>query len=276
MINGVVNKSTLEAINNYLSHPKNNLLLLGEQGIGKSFLAKEIARELLMVKDLTNQPYYLEINSSGDGIDVIREIYKFTSLKTIGSNDIRRVVFIDSLEYLGIPAQNAMLKILEEPPSDTIFILSASSISSIAPTIASRCLLININRPNKAELKVFYKDLNETDFNSAFSLSGGLPAIMDSLISKDNEQLSEAANLAKTLVTSLKANRLDYIDQMAKDKILAKNTILTISKIAEINIRSNRQAKKWQRILEECQNYLTLLNQNAQIKLLTLNFLLRI
>lgn len=51
----------------------------------------------------------------------------------------RRFIVIDPADKMNIPAANALLKILEEPPSHTIFILIAEQINSMPATILSRC-----------------------------------------------------------------------------------------------------------------------------------------
>lgn len=50
-----------------------------------------------------------------------------------------RVIIIEAAEKLNPAAANALLKVLEEPPAGVYFILSASHISSLLPTILSRC-----------------------------------------------------------------------------------------------------------------------------------------
>ena len=51
----------------------------------------------------------------------------------------RRFIVIDPADKLNISAANALLKILEEPPSHTVFILMAEQVGSISATILSRC-----------------------------------------------------------------------------------------------------------------------------------------
>ena len=55
-----------------------------------------------------------------------------------------RLIWIEEAGQLTIPAQNALLKILEEPPANTQFILSVSNPRSLLPTISSRCRLMKI------------------------------------------------------------------------------------------------------------------------------------
>jgi DNA polymerase III delta prime subunit len=53
-----------------------------------------------------------------------------------------RIVWIEEANLLTVPAQNALLKMLEEPPASTTFYLTSSSATSLLPTIRSRCQTI--------------------------------------------------------------------------------------------------------------------------------------
>jgi hypothetical protein len=57
-----------------------------------------------------------------------------------------RIVWIEEANLMTIPAQNALLKMLEEPPEDTIFYLSCASHSSLLPTILSRSHTIMLEK----------------------------------------------------------------------------------------------------------------------------------
>lgn len=59
---------------------------------------------------------------------------------------IPRLVWIEEANLLTIPAQNALLKILEEPPELTTFYLSCQSPSMLLPTIRSRTKVIALNQ----------------------------------------------------------------------------------------------------------------------------------
>src|SRR5204863_1502376 len=51
----------------------------------------------------------------------------------------RRVVIVDEADAMVAPAQNALLKTLEEPPSASVFILISSTPDALLPTVRSRC-----------------------------------------------------------------------------------------------------------------------------------------
>jgi len=74
------------------------------------------------------------------GIEEIRSLSKIFSLKPYGSKN--RLVVIFNMEKATVEAQNALLKILEEPPADTYLLLTCESKEILLPTIPSRCLII--------------------------------------------------------------------------------------------------------------------------------------
>ncbi len=74
-------------------------------------------------------------------IDTVREIIHSLTIRTGKKGQMRGVVIEDA--HLMTPeAQNAFLKTLEEPPEDTIIILTAPREDLLLPTIVSRCVLI--------------------------------------------------------------------------------------------------------------------------------------
>jgi DNA polymerase-3 subunit delta' len=80
----------------------------------------------------------LDPDASGDsiGIDAAREVKTFLWQKP--NTSAHRTLIIDNAELLTIEAQNALLKITEEPPASSLLILITSDIESILPTIVSR------------------------------------------------------------------------------------------------------------------------------------------
>jgi len=70
-------------------------------------------------------------------IDQIRQLLAMMYRKP--QEGRRRIVVIDSMDLMEAEAQNALLKLLEEPPQDNIMILLTEQIQQMLPTIASRC-----------------------------------------------------------------------------------------------------------------------------------------
>ena len=76
------------------------------------------------------------------GIDDIRSLQHQLSFKPYASSS--KIAILPRAEKLTIPAQNAMLKLLEEPPKDTVIILSSPTTEALLPTIVSRCQIIRL------------------------------------------------------------------------------------------------------------------------------------
>ena len=62
-----------------------------------------------------------------------------------------------------VEAQNALLKILEEPPSHVVFILATTELHKIPATIVSRCSVINFRKANLDEIKQALKRVLEAE-----------------------------------------------------------------------------------------------------------------
>jgi DNA polymerase-3 subunit delta' len=70
-------------------------------------------------------------------IDPVRDAIAATAFRPFDGR--RRVIVIDDAHALEVGAQNALLKVLEEPPAGTVFVLVTSRADSLLPTIRSRC-----------------------------------------------------------------------------------------------------------------------------------------
>jgi DNA polymerase-3 subunit delta' len=90
-----------------------------------------------------------------DAKAVINEAY-------IAESEIKYIII--STKNINIPAQNSLLKILEEPPKNILFIIIIDSKSSLLPTIRSRLSIFNIDKSstyNKLDINLKKLSLNE-------------------------------------------------------------------------------------------------------------------
>ncbi len=81
------------------------------------------------------------------GIADVKNMQKQLFLKPIKSKT--KAVIIQDAQLLTTEAQNALLKVLEEPPEATIIVLVATSKETLLPTILSRCQMIELQTDNK-------------------------------------------------------------------------------------------------------------------------------
>ncbi len=94
---------------------------------------------------------YLKPEKAEIKIDQIRGVKDFVYLKPALSK--RKVVLIEPADAMNMQAQNALLKVLEEPPEDTHFLLVANKLQKILPTIKSRSFLLEVPPLSEEELK---------------------------------------------------------------------------------------------------------------------------
>lgn len=124
-----------------------------------------------------------EKSGSAIKVDQIRELHSSAFLTPQRAS--RRVIVIECADRMNVAAANALLKILEEPSAYTHFILVAEQISTVLPTILSRCQLINFsahdNLENLLELGRFYPEDSERALlvQQAESLIEGLIAVIE-------------------------------------------------------------------------------------------------
>jgi DNA polymerase-3 subunit delta' len=88
----------------------------------------------------------------------------------------RRVVIIDDAESLVVPAQDALLKTLEEPPATSVFILVTAYPDLLLPTVRSRCQRVRFGRLTPTEIArvlVAAHGYNQTDAQAAASAADG-------------------------------------------------------------------------------------------------------
>ena len=107
----------------------------------------EVSSVILKIKNPQNCVDFFKIEPSGAmrqiSVEEIRNLRSSISLSPKISD--KKFVVIFDAERMNNAAANAFLKILEEPPSDTIIFLTTQRAHSILPTIISRCCIFRIN-----------------------------------------------------------------------------------------------------------------------------------
>lgn len=111
---------------------KNAYLFTGGAGTGKTTCARIVAKD---INDGKGNPVEIDA-ASNNGVDNVREIIDNSRFKAIDAK--YKVYIIDECHMLSAGAWNAMLKLLEEPPANTVFILCTTDPQKIPNTILSR------------------------------------------------------------------------------------------------------------------------------------------
>ncbi|MBE5794444.1 MAG: DNA polymerase III subunit delta' [Clostridiales bacterium] len=179
-------------------------LLTGAMGLGKRTFAKVLASALFCMSPdkpcgvceacrrvmAGNEPDVLEVYpESGKQIPVdrIREVIRTVSQHAFGSG--YRVVIIEPVEKMNAAGQNALLKSLEEPLSNVVFLLLTHEFSATLGTIASRCVRVKLTPwPDELMQQAMQaENYPEEEIRRVLPLSGGNIGTALSLLSGDGE-----------------------------------------------------------------------------------------
>jgi DNA polymerase-3 subunit delta' len=157
----------------------------------------------------------LDPDASGEsiGIDAVREIKNFLWQKPNAST--RRTLIIDNAELLTTEAQNALLKITEEPPVSSLLILITSDIESILPTIVSRLPKIYFGSvpPNiLSEWIGTQQGLTKAKADALAKRSLGKPGIAWRML--HDEIFQENLDLAQKFLKTTTTGRRDFIKKL--------------------------------------------------------------
>jgi len=88
-----------------------------------------------------------------------------------------RVALLYPAESLNTIAANALLKILEEPPEHTVFLLSAEAPDRLLPTLVSRCRRLPLAVPPPTEAQAWLETLGVQDAGARLAAAGGAPLL---------------------------------------------------------------------------------------------------
>ena len=102
-----------------------------------------------------------------------------------------RVVLIDPAEAMNINTANALLKLLEEPPPDSLFLLVSSAPRRLLPTIRSRCQQWAFVRPDIAEAGPWVHAQAGEGADTLLALTGGMPVSAVRLATQGGLALSD-------------------------------------------------------------------------------------
>ncbi len=161
------------------------LLFTGMEGVGKRTAARVVAmalncRDKSLPSDnpcgkcrscrqilSNNHPDIPVIEPQGNylRIDQIRKLLGTLTMKPFSAE--HRVVIIAQAQAMNPEAANALLKILEEPPRNTVLILTALQTSDLLPTIVSRCRHLRFNPLSPQDIVALLKESSEITDESA-------------------------------------------------------------------------------------------------------------
>jgi replication-associated recombination protein RarA len=267
-----IHPTTQAHINLIIENSPHAVLVTGSKGIGKLSIANFIASTIFnKTSDFTQHVRSFSAKDKNFGIETIEEIQKFLKTTHKYSNAINKIVVIDNLQELSFPAQNMILKTLEEPPAGSMLILCTPNKNMVLQTIVSRCQSLNIITPSKTELKTFFinQSFQDNTIDDAYKLSNGLPGLMSAILNQQDHPLKTATEFAKDLLTSSHFNKLCLIDALSSDKSLLSDVTYMLQQISQNAIQksSDIQSIKWSKVLEAAYQADVMLSKNVNSKL---------
>ncbi len=155
-------------------------------------------------------------------IGQIRALDSFFNVGTHRSG--RRLLLVYPADALNTDAANALLKMLEEPPPATHFLLVTSRLSDVLPTIRSRCSRMPIGQPDAAMVAAWLQGQGVRDPVAALAEAGGAP--LDAAVEKPHADLHELL-----IDTFCAARPVDPVVLAEKcEKAGASNVVLWLSR----------------------------------------------
>ena len=180
----VFNQTTKRQLEQFALHLPGALLITGAEGIGLTSAALEVSlRSKAVVQTvLPEKDEKIDIEKGSITVDSIRRLYNIT--KTIEPSG--RIIIIDYAERMAKTAQNAFLKLLEEPTEGTHFILLTHQPGLLLPTILSRAQRLDmrpITPEQSNDLLDSLKVRDERQKAQLLFIAGGFPAELARLAS---------------------------------------------------------------------------------------------
>lgn len=215
---------------NKLGH---SLLVAGPAGVGKAMFAMAFAHRLLceqknretaccqckscLLLKAGTHPDFLVVTPEESGkpikIDQVRALVSFVTKRPQFGG--RRIVLLSPAEAMNVAAANALLKSLEEPGAETLFILVSSESDRLPATVRSRCQRLDFPVPALDVAKTWLSQLipDQAQSDLFLSMSSGRPLM--ALALKDDDWVVERQKKLTALAEILEGRR-DPVSVAAK------------------------------------------------------------
>ncbi|MDR0935035.1 MAG: DNA polymerase III subunit gamma/tau [Erysipelotrichaceae bacterium] len=218
-------------------------LFAGPRGTGKTTMAKLLAKALNCDEGLGHQcnecenciainegshPDVIEIDAaSNNGVEEVRDLIDKVKYSTILGR--YKVYIIDEVHMMTPGAFNALLKTLEEPPENVIFILATTEPHKILATILSRCQRYDFSKLTDLEIKERLKtvlekenvDYDDDSVNLIVSLSdGGMRdalSILDQVLAYSSNKLESEVILSMFSLESIN-EKIELLKLIARNR----------------------------------------------------------
>lgn len=216
------------------------LIIEGAQGLGKKTLARQMAKALVCrgenrpcnscvqcrKAEEKIHPDIFEHSAEGGvnsfHVDVVRKIIR-DAYVTPNESDYK-IYILGNADCMSISAQNALLKVLEEPPEYVIFILTAKSKGSLLQTVISRSVVVTLEGVKSdvgaRYIAGHYEDCSfEQAKSTVESFNGNIGKALDSIKNgKESEVFDIACQMSRTLIEDNEYELLKLCSKLMYDR----------------------------------------------------------
>ena len=250
------NNSQQESFRQILTNhvAKNQIALSGPAHLGKASFARELLTSSL------NESDFIEMES---GIDGVRSVVEFCRTEPLNNNI--KAVLIDDADRLLEPAQDGLLKLLEETPTSTVLILILHDIGSLQPAFLSRIRTnIKWHKLSDTEMNEFADSLLITKSEQMLRLSNNSTGLYKVMSETDgfSELYDSAVKLSKSELNILSPIP-SLISKLDTGPGLVRDAVIQVLRMAVKDTLHN--TKSAVEILRFCSVLSTSMSSNSEI-----------
>ena len=190
-------------------------LISGPKGSGKHTLAKLLAQTLMCESDhapcgvcsacrkilADTHPDFITVEDPDHKNVAVKIIREARESIFIRPNEGKRKLYLFPQE-MGMEGQNALLKVLEEPPAYAVFIILSDNPEKLLPTVRSRCTQLQLTAVSPGELKPWlaakYPGADADTLDAAIRRSAGYPGQALELLQNGEQLPPEVENFVKS------------------------------------------------------------------------------
>jgi DNA polymerase-3 subunit delta' len=258
----ILHPRTHDLLTKIADHLPHGLIIDGPRGVGVTAVAKAISKHLgspdlaILSKKKIKGEYAVDLKDGSIIIDDIRQLYEQTRTKQPG----KQIYIIDTGEKsMTAAAQNAFLKLLEEPRMGVHFIISTHQFDRLLPTIVSRSQRLSLLPISDEQTRGLINSLNISDETKRARLAfvgQGLPALIKRLASDDQAYEARVAIMrdAKTMISGSIYDKLSTIYKYRDDRPDSLTLIDDVNHQLRTVLRSQPDA----RIVKNIETYLNI------------------
>lgn len=258
-------KHNLEAL---AARPPQGILFVGPEGIGKMTVANELANHLV------DHPTSIRVISPDEkgtiAIETIRELYKATRAKQEG----HQVVIVERADRMSMEAENAFLKLLEEPRAGLTFMLTTLQLESLLPTILSRIQQLSLAPLPDTTIRrlVMSKQpgIAQGDLSQLIFLAQGRPGVALQLLDGDAlPKQRDRMQIVKQLLAAKPHERFVLTGKISGNRDDCLETLSAMARVVEVQLSSATnptQATHWTRLATALEETQLAISRNGNVK----------